>query len=400
MFRKAYRLPFTLLGIPVLLDATFLIVLPVFAFSIAQRVEFWAHTVGVEDHPSLHHTWMPYLLGLVTALGLFTSVLVHELGHSVVARLYGVKVRSITLWLLGGVAAFDEMPRQRGAEAVVAIAGPIVSIAVGVLCWLALRALPQGAVPARFVFTYLAGMNVALALFNMLPALPLDGGRVLRSLLALRMSHLRATRVAGGVSKFLAVLLGLWGLASLNVMLVLVAFFVYMAANSELRTSAVTELLDGLRVADVMGRPPVAVPHDFTVGELAQTAVMLGQQQRFAVERGGQLVGMVCLEDLQGRPVPPATRVEEVMRAQLHAIRTEAPALDALQRMSRNGYPRLLVVEPSGQVVGMVTNTDLMRAIETRTAGLGWGVRDGEGARHPRIAPARTDPPAPHAPVA
>src|SRR3954470_3344588 len=84
MFRKAYRLPFTLLGIPVLLDMTFLVILPVFAFSIAGRVDYWAQQVGVADHPSLHYAWMPYLLGMITALGLFTSVLVHELGHSVV----------------------------------------------------------------------------------------------------------------------------------------------------------------------------------------------------------------------------------------------------------------------------------------------------------------------------
>src|SRR3954449_2209225 len=236
MFRKAYRLPFTLLGIPVLLDVTFLVILPIFALSIAGRVDYWAQQVGVADHPSLHAPWMPYLLGLITAIGLFVSVLVHELGHSVVARLYGVKVRSITLWLLGGMAQFDEMPRQRGAEAVVAIAGPIVSVAVGVLCGLVLKALPPSAVPARFVFTYLAYMNVSLAVFNMIPALPLDGGRVLRSLLALRMTHLRATQVAAGVSKVLAIALGLYGLfGGGGVMLVLVAFFVYMAVNSEVR---------------------------------------------------------------------------------------------------------------------------------------------------------------------
>src|SRR3954469_12400895 len=132
MFRKPYRLPFTLLGSPVLLDVTFLIILPVFAFSIAGQVGFWARQVGVEDHPSLHSPWVPYVLGLATAVGLFVSVILHELGHSVVARLYGVKVRSITLWLLGGMAQFDEMPRQRGAEAVMAVAGPIVSILIGI----------------------------------------------------------------------------------------------------------------------------------------------------------------------------------------------------------------------------------------------------------------------------
>src|SRR5215212_9186103 len=178
MFRKAYRLPFSLLGIPIYIDVTFLFVLPLFAWMIARQVGFWAVQVGAEDHPSLHRPWVPLVLGLVGALGLFVSILVHELGHSVTARVYGVQVRRITLWLLGGMAQFDEMPRQRGAEAVVAIVGPLVSVAVGVACGLVGRVLPESAVPGRFVISYLASTNVLLAVFNMLPALPLDGGRV------------------------------------------------------------------------------------------------------------------------------------------------------------------------------------------------------------------------------
>src|SRR5215208_3104111 len=229
MFRKAYRLPFTLLRIPIFIAVTFLIILPIFAWTIANQVGSWAVRMGVEDHPALHRPWVPLLLGLVGATGLFASILVHELGHSVTARLYGVKVKRITLWLLGGMAQFDEMPRQRGAEAVVAIVGPLVSVAVGVACGLVGRVLPASAVPGRFVIYYLASTHVLLAVFNMLPALPLDGGRVLRSLLALRMPHLRATQVAATVSKFLAIALGLFGLLSGNLMLVAVAFFVYVA---------------------------------------------------------------------------------------------------------------------------------------------------------------------------
>jgi Zn-dependent protease len=380
MFRKAYRLPFTLLGIPVLLDVTFLIILPIFAFSIAGRVGYWAQQVGVEDHAALHRPWVPYLLGFITALGLFASVLVHELGHSVVARMYGVKVRSITLWLLGGMAQFEEMPRQRGAEAVMAIAGPIVSIVIGGLCALARWALPPSAVPALFVFQYLAAMNIMLAVFNMVPALPLDGGRVLRSLLALRMTHLRATQVAAGISKALAIVMGLFGLFfGGGIWFLVLAFFIYMAVNSELRGSMVTELLDGSRVGDLMTRRVTPVSADLTVAELAQ-AMMREHVQGFPVVDGtGRVIGMVCIEDLQGRPVPPDARVADVMRSQVYAIRPEAPAVEAMQRMSSNAYPRLLVVDAAGQVVGVVTNTDLLRAIEMRTMGLRWGVPAGDG---------------------
>lgn len=382
MFRKAYRLPFTLLGIPVFLDVTFLIILPIFALAIAGQVGYWARQVGVEDHPSLHHAWMPYLLGFVAAIGLFVSVILHELGHSVTARLYGVKVRRITLWLLGGMAEFEEMPRQRGAEAVVAIAGPIVSVAVGAVCWLVRVALGDMAVPAQFVFNYLFWMNIILAIFNLIPALPLDGGRVLRSLLALGMPHLRATQVAAGVSKFLAIALGLFGFLTGAFMLILVAFFIYIAVNSEVRGSMVVELLDGQRVADLMTRRVTPVPADLTVAELAQAMIREHQQGFPVTDPAGNVVGMVCLEDLQGRQVPPDARVSDVMRPQVHAIRPEAPAVEAMQRMSSNGYPRLLVVDGSGEVVGVLTNTDLLRAIEMRTLGLQWGL-DGRGAGAP-----------------
>ena len=393
MFRKAYRLPFTLLRIPVYLDVTFLIVLPIFAISIARQVGFWAQQVGVQDHPSLHHQWVPYVVGLVTAVGLFVSVILHELGHSVVARLYGVNVRRITLWLLGGMAEFEEMPRQRGAEAVVAIAGPLVSVAVAVAAWLVLRALPQSAVPVRFVFTYLTFMNGALAVFNMIPALPLDGGRVLRSLLALRMSHLRATQASASVSRFLAIALGLFGLfGGGGVMLVLVAFFIYIGVNNEVRGSMVVELLDGSRVADLMTRRVTPVPASLGVGDLAQAMIREHQQGFPVVDEAGQVVGMVCVDDLQGRQLPPDARVVDVMRPHVYTIRPEAPAVEAMQRMSGNGYPRLLVVDAAGQVIGVITNTDLLRAIEMRTLGLRWGV-DGNGAGPAASPIVRTAPP-------
>lgn len=401
MFRKAYRLPFTLLGIPIFLDVTFLIVLPLFALLIARQVGQWAALVGVQDHPSLHHQWMPYLLGLVAAVGLFVSVILHELGHSVVARWYGVKVRRITLWLLGGVAEFEEMPRQRGAEAVVAIAGPIVSVAVGLACAVVAQALGESSVPTRFVFSFLARANIVLAVFNLIPALPLDGGRVLRSLLALRMSHLRATQAAAGIAKFIAIALGLFGFMSGAFMLVLVAFFIYIAVNNEVRGGMVIELLDGLRVGELMTRRVTPVHDTLSVAELAQVMMREHQQGFPVVDGAGQVVGMVCLEDLQGRQLPPEARVADVMRPHVYAIRPEAPAVEAMQRMSSNGYPRLLVVDGAGQLVGVLTNTDLLRAIEMRTLGLHWGV-GGNGAAAPIIRAAQAsnvDPPVRGAPT-
>jgi Zn-dependent protease/predicted transcriptional regulator len=391
MFRKAYRLPFRLLGIPIFIDVTFLIVLPLFAWMIARQVGFWAAQVGVADHASLHRPWVPLALGLLGALGLFLSILVHELGHSVTARLYGVKVKRITLWLLGGMAQFDEMPRQRGAEAIVAIVGPLVSIAVGLLCWAALGLLPEGAVATRFVLSYLRSANLILAIFNMIPALPLDGGRVLRSLLALRLPHLRATQVAANVGKLLAIVLGLLGLLSGNFMLIAVAFFVYVAGNAEVRDSLVTEMLSGVSVGDVMTRQVRTVPPDMTLDELARTMVREHQQGFVVVDPATQRVsGMVSMEDLQDpsrlrQPLGADPRVADVMQSPVCVVPQEAPALEAMHRMSRSQCARLAVVDGQGNMVGVVTRNDIMRAIEMRTMGLHWGPpgrgADGKGDR-------------------
>src|SRR5690606_16741322 len=154
----------------------------------------------------------PLVLGLIAAVGLFIGVVLHELGHAVTARLYGVKVESITLWFLGGVARFEDMPRQPGGEAGVGAAGPPVSVILAGLCWLIAGALPSAMIATGFVFSYLAMLNIVIAVFNLIPALPLDGGRILRSLLALKMSHIRATQISGVISKVFAVVIGIMGL--------------------------------------------------------------------------------------------------------------------------------------------------------------------------------------------
>ena len=229
MFRSSFRLPVRLLGIQIRLDTSFLLVLPLFAWLIGSQIPsygaFLESFIDI-DASRLQHGLTPYLLGLIAAIGLFASVLVHELGHAVIARLYGVEVQEITLWFLGGLAQFEELPKQRGAEAMVAVAGPVTSLILVALgfgaTFLAATGLPSATV---FVFSYLALTNLFLAVFNRLPALPLDGGRILRSLLALAMPNTRATRIAGAASRAVALLLVFIGIFRLDVFVLIVAFF-------------------------------------------------------------------------------------------------------------------------------------------------------------------------------
>ncbi len=370
MFGKSYRLPGTLLGIPVYVDLSFILILPLLAWIIGSQVGYFAKMFGISMDASLTSGAMPYVLGLVAALGLFVSVVVHELGHAVTARGYDVKVTRITLWFLGGVAQFEEMPKQRGAEAVVAIVGPMVSLAIAVVCWGILRATAGAGAGVHFVLAYLVYMNVVLAIFNLIPALPLDGGRVLRSVLALGMPQARATEITAGISKFLAILMGVFGLFSLNFFLLLVAIFIYMAVSAETRTGQLEDLLRGALVKDLMNPDVHTVPPDLNVSELEQRMFREHHLGFPVIDAGGNLLGMVTLHDVEGRD--PTTLVREVMTPDPPTLPEKATAVEALHLMSRNGFGKVIATREGGRMSGIITKKDLMRLIQLRLAG--WGI--------------------------
>jgi CBS domain-containing protein len=276
------------------------------------------------------------------------------------------------------VAQLENMPRQRGAEAVVAIVGPLVSLALAGVFYLILRAVPGLPLAVRYVLLYLMVMNVVLAVFNLLPALPLDGGRVLRSLLALRMDPLRATQVAGAVSKFIALALALWAIYPLKPMLLLIAFFIYMAVNAETQQSMIEYMLRGIRVRELMNRGVVTVPPDATVGDVL-SLMMREHHLGFPVVEDGRLLGMIDLKQVQG--VPPEAPVAQVMSRRLSMIDQDAPALEAFTKMGRTGFGRLIAVDREGRMVGIITKTDLMRAIQVRLAAS--APRDASDLREP-----------------
>ncbi|RIH85978.1 site-2 protease family protein [Calidithermus roseus] len=365
MFQRAIRLPFRLLGIPISLDLSFLIVLPFFAVLIGSQLPEYLRLLGLEPQPALTQGLTPYLLGLLAAVGLFASVLIHELGHALTARGYGVRTREITLWLLGGVAQLERIPRARGAEAVIAIVGPLVSLGLAGLCAL-LRSLSASEGGLAFLLGYLSVVNLSLALFNLLPALPLDGGRVLRSVLALYRPYLEATRTAAAVSRFLAFGLGLLGLLIGNLFMALVALFVYMAASAEAEQAVFSQALEGLRVRDLMTRSVSTVIPTLTVTGLLEK-MMAERHVDYPVVADGRLLGMIGLEDLQG--ASPDAPVSERMRPP-QTIGEYAGALEALQRMAEQGFAHMVVIDQAGNLVGILSKTDLLRMLQLRAAQL------------------------------
>ncbi|WP_435178662.1 CBS domain-containing protein [Halorussus sp. AFM4] len=363
-------------GIPIKLGTSFLLVFPVMAFLIAGQVELTAEMLnrafdtGIDPGP-LTDGAMPWALGLAAALGLFASVLLHELGHSLVARHFGLDIEAITLWFLGGLAQFAELPDDWRHELWISVAGPVVSVALGAVFYGAVVALPTGLPALRFVAGYLAVLNVALAAFNMLPGFPMDGGRVLRAVLSRDRPRLEATRIAASVGKGFAVLLGIAGIFTFNIFWIAIAFFIFVAATGETRQVVVEAALEGLAVRDVM--TPTAeldtVSPDESLAELLERMVR-ERHTGYPVVEGEALVGIVTLEDVQ-RVDPErrdATLVGDVMSTDLVTVTPDTAATEALTALQREDVGRVLVTDDDG-LAGLVSRTDLMTVLEIAQTG-------------------------------
>lgn len=379
--RGAFRV-FTLRGIPIRVHFSFLLALPVLAWFFGQVFASRA-AARMADVPQEQLVHTPFLWGLGLAVALFVSVLVHELAHSLYALRKGGEVSDITLMMIGGVSRITRMPKGHRHEALMALAGPATSVGLGVLflgVYVALARVPYPNL--RFAFFYLGQLNIVLGFFNLLPAFPMDGGRILRAALTGRLGRPKATRVAGGVGKVFAVLFGLLGLMSVNLLLIFIAFFVYMGAEAETREVATQARLERLRVKDVMvARTASVAAHQ----PLAQVAAILRMERRRAmpVVEGGRVVGLVTVGMV--RQIPEARRGEVHVRevAQpVPGVTPESSAWEALRELSRNRLPQLPVVGPEGELLGTLTQDDLLRALELReledTPSSPWGLRPRE----------------------
>ena len=386
----------TAFGIPIRLNWTFLIVLPLFAYLIGSQVGMIAEVMnevaglGI-DAGAVAAGSTPWLLGLSAAVGLFVGVLLHEFGHSLVAMRYGYEIESITLWLLGGLASFKEFPEDWKHEFWIAIAGPLVSVAVGVACYGVVLVAAGGSNAVLFVFGYLALLNVVLAVFNMLPAFPMDGGRVLRALLARNQPHAQATQRAASVGKVFAFLMGIIGLFSFQLLLIVLAFFVYIAASGEAQQTTLKATFEGVTVTDVMTpREQLhTVTEDTSVADL-MSRMFEERHTGYPVLDGDELVGMVTLEDARSvREVERDDyRVDDVMATDLVAVDPTADALAALQTMQEHGVGRLPVVGGDGELVGLISRSDLMTAFNIIQTGGTPGVISGrrqQAGDEPRI---------------
>ena len=370
MFGKRITL-FTVFGFTVRLDLSWLLLATLVTYLAAD---------AFQQEPASFAVGTSWVMGVAISLGLFVSIVLHELTHSLVARMHGMRMKGITLFLLGGVAEMEDEPPTPWAEFGMAIIGPIASVFIaatlGGASWIAKNSDLPG--PITSVLAQLGYINVSLAVFNMVPAFPLDGGRVLRSILwAINGNQRWATRIASFLGVAFGVLLVLAGLFFVfgparswpQILMVMVGLFVIVAARMPLRQLAVRDALAGLTVRRFMQPDPIVVPRWIPLSEFLEDFVYKHQEKAFPVVDQSGLVGFISIDHLKNVPRDewPNRSVGEVaMPMPLAAtIAADDPADVALARMGQTGLSRLHVID-GGQHAGSVRIADLLAFIRLR----------------------------------
>jgi Zn-dependent protease/CBS domain-containing protein len=355
-----------LAGIPISIHWSWFVVAVLITWTLAA-------TIFPDQNPGLSDTTY-VVMGVVAALLFFACLLLHELGHAFQARREGIEIDGISLWLFGGVARFKGQFPSAGAEFRIAIAGPIVSLVLAIFFVLVAWAIgmPEA---VDGVAAWLGFINLTLIVFNLIPALPLDGGRVLRSALWARSGDLaQATRTAASIARGFAFLLITLGLAELvllgsfgGVWLAFVGWFLLMAASAEARDLAARQALGGLRVEDLMVRNPATVPKDMQLGDFIDQVVWSRRFTTYPVVDNGRAVGLLPFRSVaevprrewDDRPVRECmVPVEETP-----IFRPDEPLTEALERLGGSDLNRGLVLE-DGRLVGLLSITDVARALE------------------------------------
>ncbi len=363
---------FRVLGIQISINYTWFIVFGLIAWSLASGY-FPAHYPDLS--PSAH-----WIMGFLGAFFLFLSVLIHELTHSYIAQREGMEVKEITLFIFGGVSQLTKEPEDSKKELKVALGGPLSSLVLALIFWILFRATLRS--PHLILFSgllgYLAFINLSLAIFNLIPGFPLDGGRVLRALYWRKTGSLRkATQIASEIGKWIGVgiiLLGLFWILTGNLIggfwFVIIGIFLRSAAEWGLQQVLTKRALEGVQVKELMSPGVISVPPSLRIDQLVEDFYLAHKHITYPVTEGERIIGIITLK--QVKEVPRNQWVEKTVREVMMPMREEimldpdGEAVDALQKMIRTGEGRLPIVK-DGKVVGMITRKDILNLLEIKT---------------------------------
>lgn len=364
------------LGIPVFVDISWLIIFFLLTLVISRHFE------------AAFPNWLPaqhWFAGVITCLLFFVCVFLHEMGHSVVARAFGIPVLSITLFVFGGVAQIRREPSKAWHEFFIAIAGPLTSVGLGMFFFLGLCLIERRVVwdaeelsMAGSICAWLAGINVALAVFNMVPGFPLDGGRVLRSAIwAVSGRFDLATRVAAGMGTLIAYFFiagGIYLAVIQNVVvdgiwIVCIGFFLLFAARGSVIQMTTMRAFAGLRVGDVMEGIPVRVSPAISVKTLVEGPLLHQGLRTFFVEDNGVMRGLVTMDQVKATPREEweTTPLQTIMipAQQLVIVEPHVPLQTVTMAMEERGIDQVPVVDDN-RVVGMISREGIMRVLRNR----------------------------------
>jgi Zn-dependent protease/CBS domain-containing protein len=356
-------------GIDISIHISWLVIFGLVTWSLAQGL-FPAAVPGLG-------TSTYWIVGAISALLLFVSVLIHELAHSLVARSRGLEARAITLFIFGGVSTLGGEAKKPSTEFLVAVVGPLSSFAIAFIVFLVAQVLPLDPL-ASAVMGYLVFINVALGFFNLIPGFPLDGGRVFRSIVwNFTGNFRRATEIAVAVSRIFAYAFMLWGLFRLlngdligGIWTAAIGWFLDNAASMSLAQVIFDQRIGRARVADVFTRDTTAAPAELTVDRLVEDYLLRANRRAVPVVRGDRVLGVVTLGDVRRVPPDrrPFTRVGDLVRDQRTVcVRPEDNLRAAIEALNSGDFEIVPVVE-SDRLVGVLSRADVMRQIELREA--------------------------------
>lgn len=313
--------------------------------------------------------------GVVFILAVFACVVLHEFGHIAAARYFGIRTPDITLLPIGGVARLERMPEEPGQEFVIAVAGPLVNVVIAALIFMVLQGpatIEQMAViedPHTGFLARLAGVNVFLVLFNMIPAFPMDGGRILRAALATRLSWSRATQVAATIGQGMAFVFGFVGLFY-NPLLIFIGIFVYLAAAAEAQNAQIRQMATSVLVGDVMITEFARLERSATLHEAVEMLLATTQHEFPVVDSNGHLEGLVTRDDMIHalKEKGPDAPVASAMRTDIPQIHYRKCLEESLRLMQHANAPAVAVTDNTGRLAGLLTHETIGEMLMVRSA--------------------------------
>ncbi|HLK80499.1 MAG TPA: site-2 protease family protein [Xanthobacteraceae bacterium] len=347
-------------GTAIRIHVTFLLLL-VFFF-----LQGWAAAGSVSDGVN----------SVVFVVLVFACVLAHEFGHIFTARAFGVETPDVTLLPIGGVARLARIPEKPREEFLIAIAGPLVNVAIGIVliavtaAHLSVAHLAAMESPKVSMIDRLAALNLFLAAFNMIPAFPMDGGRVLRALLAIRLGHLRATEIAAAIGQWTAFGFGLIGLLSGNFILIFIAFFVYLAAASEAQMVSLRAMSRDVPVTAAMVTRFATLTGNEHIDAAVETLLQTSQTEFPVVDSSYRLIGLVGRAEIIRalRELGPSAPVSDVMVKDIPTIERSHRLEEAFRLLQEKSVPAVGVVDYAGRLIGLVTAETVGEMLMVRKA--------------------------------